>query len=738
VKAVQRVKDYSASVSAASKETHRMRFRDPLKMNDWEFRRLLVAVFGIQFSLFVLVGLGALGLDVLFVRPLVGLICLTFIPGILLLRVFKIHGLSNVEALMYVSGLSIATVMFVGFCSNTFFPYLGVNRPIATLPLLAAFTATVIFLCVLAYARDRDFSQPTFIETKGIVSPPVAFLCIIPFISILGAQLMNVAGDNRLSMLALVLIASIPLLMISGKIPKKLYPLAVFVAAVALLLNVSLISPYVTGYDVQGEYFFATLVSTSGLWNAAIPNDYNSVLSVVMLAPIISVICNLSIAVVFKVIYQVFFALVPLGLYLIYQRQTNDREAFLSVFYFVSIFSFYAVMTQLMRQEIAELFVVLLILLIIEEKMKNQKYLLFAIFGFGLVVSHYSLAFLYVVLLIPVMLLLASGGLQKTTKSDKTRRSAIPIVFVLLFIVLASSWYLIVGGSHVIGTLTSALSHGFSNVTNIFSPQWSTPLGTLLATASPMREITLILSVIAGFLVLLGFIALIWKPREMPFKKAYFVLICANVAVVALGFAIPLLFQYNTLRAYQIALIVLAPLFVIGGMVFFRAITRVARLPFTKKWEKRSLTALSLFLAVFLLFNSGWIYTITNDNPTQYALNAHADAPRFSDQEMLAAKWAVTKRLPTSWVAGDAYGSLLFFALTGGHQVMAFDQWGWGTTPSGKEVIVLLRSANLEGRLAITGLTDDRSLNDSWPYRATINSSVIYDNGAARAHYLRA
>jgi uncharacterized membrane protein len=715
-----------------------MRFRNPLKMNDWELRQLLVTVFAVQFSLYVLIGFGSLGIDVFFLRPLIGLIYLTFIPGILLLRVFKIHGLSNVEALLYESGLSIATVMFIGLLSNTFFPFLGVDRPVTTVPLLAIFTAAVVVLCILAYIRDRDFSQPTFIETKGVVSPPALFLCIIPFVSIAGAQLMNIAGDNRLSLLVLVLIASVPLLMIFGRIPKKLYPLAVFVAAVALLLNVSLITPYVTGYDVQGEFFFATQVSTSGLWNASIPNDYNTVLSVAMLAPIISVICNLSIAVVFKWVYQAFFALVPLGLYLIYQRQTSEKAAFLSVFYFVSIFSYYAVMTQLMRQEIAELFVVLLILLIVETKMKNERYLLFAIFGFGLVVSHYSLAFLYIVLLIPALLLLASRRLLKTTRSDQTkRRDAIPIVFALLFIVLALVWYLSVGNSHAINTVASALMHGFNNIPNIFSLQPGTPIGVVLLATSPMRELTLWLSLFAGFLVVLGLLALIRRPREMPFTEGYFYLICANVAVIALGFVLPLLFQYNTLRAYQIALIVLAPLFVIGGMVFFKAITRIARQPFTKKWEKRSLTALSLFLAIFLLFNSGWIYTITNDNPTQYALNSHADAPRFSDQEMLAAKWVVSSKLSNASVGGDEHGWLPFLALSGPEHIVTLTQYGWKFNAApGKDGILLYTSANLEGKVAVpSSSTGEVSLNDSGFFRGTItNSSLIYDDGGARAY----
>jgi uncharacterized membrane protein len=710
-------------------------------MNDWEFRSLLVVVFGIQFSLYILIGLGSLGLDVFFLRPLLGLIYLTLIPGMLLLRVFKIHRLSNVEALMYASGLSIATVMLIGFLSNTFLPFVGVDRPISTFPLLVIFTAAVVVLCILAYVRDRVFSQPSFIKTKGIASPPVVFLCIIPFVSIAGAQLMNVASDNRLSLLALALVASIPLLMIFGRIPKKLYPLAVFVAAVALLLNVSLITPYVAGYDVQGEFYFATLVSTSGVWNSAIPNDYNSVLSVAMLAPIISVVCNLSITIVFKVIYQLYFALVPLGLYLIYERQTSDKAAFLSVFYFVSIFSFYAVMTQMMRQEIAELFVVLLILLIIDKKMKNERFLLFAIFGFGLIVSHYALSFVYIVLLIPALLLLASGRLLKAIKSDQTkRRDAVPFVLILLFIVLAFSWYLSVGGSHVIGTVASQLSRGFSDLSDVFSLHVGTQAGAVLLANSPTRVITLCLSLTAGFLVFLGFLALIRRPREMHFTQGYISLICANVAVVAIGFVIPLLFQFNALRVYQIVLVVLAPLFVIGGTALFKAISRIARQPFTKKWEKRSFTALSLFLAIFLLFNSGWIYALTNDNPTQYALNSHADAPRFSNQEMLAAKWIVGSKSSETWVSGDAYGWLPFFALTGADHTTSFYQWGWWghDLPLGTEVIVLFRSANLEGILADTNTTTiEVSLNNTNFYHYTFaNSSLIYDNGGARAYHL--
>jgi uncharacterized membrane protein len=732
-------------------------------MNDWEFRQLLVVVFGIQCTLFILIGLGSLGLDVVVIRPLVGFVYLTLIPGTLLLRVFRIHKLSNVEALLYVSGLSIATVIFVGFFANTFFPGLSIDQPISTFPLLVILTATVVVLCILAYVRDRDFSHPAFIDTKGLISPPLLFLCIIPFISIGGAQLMNITGDNTLAMLLLVVLATVPLLMVFDKIPKKLYPLAIFVTALALLYQVTLVSQYVAGYDVQIEYFFASAVSTSGLWNPAIPNDYNAMLSVTMLAPIISSICNLSVAVVFKVIYQWYFALVPLGLYLVYQRQTNDKTAFLSAFYFLSIFAFYAVMTQLMRQEIAELFVMLLVLLIIDKKIKSvERSFLFIIFGFSLVVSHYGLSYLYIIILVLALLISAllssgarrtrgilhgrtsvsrsaRGSFEEVKLNQPAKRGAISATFVLLFIILAFSWYAYTANSTPLVAFTYSLTHGFSSVFNIFSSQPGTITGTAVSVSSPMRQITLYLSFVAEFFVVLGFVALIRKRKAMTFTEVYFGLICASFAIVLIGFAIPLLFQYETIRAYQIALIVLAPLFVVGGMYFFQGVTGIARLAFTKKREKAAFTALSVFLAIFLLFNSGWIYTITNDNPTQYALNSQVDAPRFSDQEVAAAQWIVNAKINSTELYGDQYGWLLLNSYSQG-DINLF-------TPSsafarGADSIILFRSTNIEGRMIDQSYTysssvpEYTSLNGTAFYESSIvNSNLIYDNGAARAYH---
>lgn len=324
----------------------------------------------------------------------------------------------------------------------------------------------------------------------------------------------------------------------------------------------------------------------------------------------------------------------------------------------------------------------------------------------------------------------SSFGPIKTEKI--ARRDAIPTIFVLLFVLFTFSWYALIASSHALLTLTGVLAHGFSNVLAVFSPQAATPVGIAVSEYSPMRQITLYLSYIAEFFVVLGCVGLLRKPRMMAFTDGYFSLVCANFAFVLAGLAMPLLFQFNTLRAFQIALIVLAPLFVVGGLIFFSAVTRIAGTSFAKKQRKASLTALSIFLALFLLFNSGWVYTVTNDNPTQFALNSHADAPRFSDQEVLAAQWVDSGKVNGTVLYGDEFGRLLLSSFSGPQNTQVF--YTYTAITRGENDIILFRSTNLKGTITMTA--GQASLTNSSFYRKSIaNSNRVYDNGAARAFH---
>ena len=63
---------------------------------------------------------------------------------------------------------------------------------------------------------------------------------------------------------------------------------------------------------------------------------------------------------IFKVIYPILFSFVVLGLYSVFKKQTTNKIAFMSCFLFISVFMFFLEMPYLARQEIGELFVVLM------------------------------------------------------------------------------------------------------------------------------------------------------------------------------------------------------------------------------------------------------------------------------------------------------------------------------------------------------------------------------------------
>jgi uncharacterized membrane protein len=225
------------------------------------------------------IGLDAIGLQIPIIRQLIVFIYLTFVPGILILRILKLHKVGNVETLLYTVGLSIAALMFTGFFMNftgffmnIFYPYFGISGPISITPLIITISVVVLVLCILCYVRDKDFSDPSFIDAEEILSPPVLFLCLIPFLAVFGTYLVNFHHNNILLMLMIVVIALVVLLIAFDKfIPKNLYPLAVFIIAISLLYHGSLISMYLTGWDIHAEYYFHKLVEMNGFWARYIP-----------------------------------------------------------------------------------------------------------------------------------------------------------------------------------------------------------------------------------------------------------------------------------------------------------------------------------------------------------------------------------------------------------------------------------------------------------------------------------
>ena len=687
-----------------------MKVINPLQLNDLNINGFLKIILAIQLGVWGVIGLDAMGLQIPILRQLIGFVYLTFIPGIVILRILKLHKLGNIETLLYTVGLSIATLMSTGLLMNMVYPIFGISGPISIVPLIFTISAIILILCILSYVRDKDFSDPSHIDVKDILSPPALFLCLLPFLAIFGTYLVNFYHNNVLLMLLIAIIALIVVLVAFDKfIPKKLYPLAIFTIALALLFHSSLISMYLIGWDTHCEYYFSNLVKIDSCWNPIISSNVNAMLSITMLAPIISNMCGMSLTWVFKIIYPLLFSLMPLGLYHVFQKQTNEKIAFLSCFFFMSVFTFYTLIPALARQGIAELFLVLLIMLMIDKDMnKIKNAFLFIVFGISLVISHYGVSYIYMFCLIAAWLILFLTDNSAVQKSrDKfysefssykrgklvgnpisrkiADRRTISSTFVLLFIVFTLTWYMYVSSSSAFGTIVYRGDHIANSIfTEFLNPEAAQGLDILMAeTKSPVHTVHKYLHIVTQFFIAVGILTLLAKRKEIKFKNEYSAFSVINFVLCLVTIAVPYFAAaMQTARLYHVTLIFLSPLCVIGGIAVFKMLAKAVRASWTDQHVRSSLKVLSVFFAIFLLFNTGFVDEIidparTPSVPLAIANYGQKDITMrgalahevTQEQDVFSAKWLsehrnINIRLYTDYFSAEevlmSYGMIFY------------------------------------------------------------------------------
>lgn len=622
----------------------------------------------IQIAFLGLIGLDILGFPVAFLRQFVGFIYLTFIPGILVLRVLRLYNLNFVESLLYATGLSIAIIMFTGFLLNTICPLVGLDYPISLYPLVISISGVVTFLMVLCL-RDWRCNISALHRDPIEISPSVVLLLILPMLSIVGTYFVNIYSNNVILWILIPLLALVPYLVLFNKIPERLYPFTIFSISISLLYHTTLISNYIWGWDINVEYYFANLVLLNSQWDPSIPGNVNAMLSVVMIAPLYSILLNIDLTSVFKVIYPSIFSFLPLVLFLIYRKQTNMKIAFLSCFFFVSYQFFYISAPTAGRQEIAELFLGLVLLLLLDNSLRRStRSLLLVTFMCSLIVSHYGTSYLFILVLLGVWF---STNLIKHVDSSKISYSdVIPTIFVLLTVCFTVAWYGYASDASAFNTIVHIGDHIVSSISSEFlNPESSQGMQLILSGPSYglMVQLEKYVQLIAIFFISVGVLWLLFRNGSegvrlgalySAFCLGYFSL---NIASLIVPFFAA---QLNTWRIYHLTLILLSPLMIIGGTYLFKLLTRshaqFSRVPFV---------LISVFLTVFLLFNSAWIYGFADEYPMglrslplyQNSVALGEDAGKnqlydayYLDQDVYSVEWLTEYRKPDIRIYADS------------------------------------------------------------------------------------
>jgi uncharacterized membrane protein len=543
------------------------------------------------------------------------------------------------------------------------------------------------------------------------------------------------------------------------------------------------------GTDIYTEYQYYSIAAAQGFWNYAIPNSVNACLSIVILGPAYSQIMDISGIWLFKAIYPLLFSLVPVIIFRFLRIQIGGLRSFLAVFLFMAMPTFSLEMIGLCRQQIAELFLALFILLLVDRRIKaGPKLAMLIMFSVSIAVSHYSVGFISLIYaaLLPLLVLLFKtrifrtmwswitkkwGGLPETINEPGSGAVSLWIIGipVIIYYVAAFLWYWLVASGVNLSMLSYLWISQSGSATHMFAGAPQDPfvraaLGYDFVSASIPGKLFRILQYLTQLFIIAGFIRLLIAPKGLRFRVEYIALSLTSVALLAACVLLPnFAAALNTTRWYHIVLITLAPFFVLGAEYCWMGVDAALNKSRKSTTLARSCdynpAALKLVTAAVLvpyfLFTSGLIYEIVHDQnttsidiPYSFSLSSYRlDLTGVFNRQDAAA---------SGWLSGQAYGSKipiycdinttkLFLPQSNG---LSLYTYGSHTAPEMPSYL-FLDTWNLNtGTLAfptrsthngpwIPGLRDYDRIADTLGVSNTMaGCNLLYNNGGSRVYYV--
>jgi uncharacterized membrane protein len=511
----------------------------------------------------------ALFLNFTIVRAVIGLFYLSFIPGLIFIKLLKFN-FETSELVVYAAGFSLAFLMVTALVLNGFGPLVGITFPLAALPLSLVVNTVILGGAAIAYIRSSNKKTDLAPKPLGF-HPSYVILTLIPLLSIVGAYFVNTTGDNFYLMLTILSIAVVFMVGVFYKDSPKVYPYAIFMIALALLFQTTFITNYLLSYggDSPSEFFVFRTTQINSVWDPIfqVPTDlgmgrYNAMLSVTLLPTVYSNMLGIDATWVFKLVFPLLFALVPIAAYLLWQPYIGKKLAFLAAFLFMAQNTFFTEMTALNRQMIGELFLILLLMVLLNKTInRSTRFLSFGIFGFALIVSHYALAEIFLILIF-VAWAISVVYLKRPSLN-------LQFSMVLFFSVAMLGWYIYTSEAVVFDSFMTFGTSVLSQLGGFFDPASRgqmvlTGLG-LAESPSFLNTISRMFAYLTELFIALGLLVLLLNKTKFRFDRDFTVFsIVAIIFLVALTVVPGLANTLNMTRFYHILLIFLAPFCIVG------------------------------------------------------------------------------------------------------------------------------------------------------------------------------
>jgi uncharacterized membrane protein len=606
------------------------------------------------------------------------------VPGYLLLTLLKHTIKSNWEILGFSLGLSLLILMLGGLALNSLHAF-GLQRPLTTWNIFI--TLDAITLVLLLLNKNRVISLPRRMPHPSR-EQLIMFVAItlLPFLAIGGAIRLNNGASNILTMVLYSLIALIFVVLVWRKNLQPLFPYAIIMIGLSFLFAVSLRDWFITGTDIQREFYVFQLTGKSGFWDISkYRNTYNACLSITILPTIIDKITTISALYIYKVVFQIIFAVGTIPAYFFMKRLSNAKIALLGAFLFVSFPAFLTVMPFDNRNEIAFIFFNLLMLgIIILNKNYKSKKVLLVLCLIGIIISHYSSSYAALVILLLSWLIFKLLTHHKRYKESVAALPflSFPIIIVALLLTFLWNFQLTNTASGLktaltstIGTMLDQSPSGYKFATRLYvNPQEQldkyvgSDINNIQFINQPQLPSTTLnnyvsrhfdginLSSISQFIEArnvetLSLLAFIWALIQLAKKKQHQYYLATLALASTILFFIHLLFpvlstSYGTGRSFQqILIIVSLPIIMILISIF--------------RFTKISIAIVTIILLVLFFNFSGMLPQIFGNYPAQLALansGLYYDNYYVNYGEILSGNWLVLN-VPHNMVVSEDYSS---------------------------------------------------------------------------------
>lgn len=421
-------------------------------------------------------------------RNLFVFVFLLTVPGYLMLKLFRSHVEVSWRNIVYIVGLSTAFLIIIGLIANYVTPLAARVKPLERLPLLAATDIALGVLFIGNFAKLFLVKPPVYEKRppfKLTIWNGIFFFIpvLFPLFALAGVSILNNGGSNTLLMMYLFLIPIyfIVLFFVREKVDENVFPYSLYMISLALLLHSSMRGWNVSGTDILREYHIFRLTYINGHWAPdLIRHTYNACLSINILPTFFAKFIDGDIQYIFKFFMQFVYAFTPVAVYFFTKNFTTKVISFLSAFFYLSFPIFLYTMTMHIRQEFAFLFFCLILMALFDESLPFRRANVMAmIFGFCMVVSHYSTTYLAlgfflfwylarIILFFIFKIKVVKKALVGThhTTVDLFSTTKLSLLFVVFLFGAAFFWYTQV--VHIEGDVVNFGNKVRNNLTKIF------------------------------------------------------------------------------------------------------------------------------------------------------------------------------------------------------------------------------------------------------------------------------